>query len=95
MTHQKFVKSLLNQFRGDFQESRSRRSTSLLDNRLNNKFLIPKVGERKRDCIARLTEKHQAEGANNILLCNVYISTRYPHVGNCFKLCHSVENYKK
>ena len=78
MTHHKFVKSLVNQLKGDFREFRSRPFTLLSDNRLNNNLHIPNVWERKRNCIVFLAEKHQAEGTNNILLWNVYKSTRYP-----------------
>ncbi|KOX67408.1 hypothetical protein WN51_10980 [Melipona quadrifasciata] len=48
ITHYKFVKNLINQLRGYFRESES---TSLPDNRPNNKLYILNVGERKWDCI--------------------------------------------
>lgn len=50
MKNQKFVKNLVKQLRGDFREPRRIcPSTSLSDNRLNNKLHIPNMGERKRD----------------------------------------------
>ena len=52
ITHYRFVKSLINQLRGDFHESRTRPSTSWSNNRLNNKQHICYVTGRKRDCIA-------------------------------------------
>ena len=54
--------------RNDFREPGSRPSTSSSDNRLNNKFQIPIVGERKWDSIVVLTEERKAKGPNNILL---------------------------
>ena len=62
------MKSFVNQLGGDFRETRSRLSTSLSHNRLNNKLHILNMGERKWDCIVFLIDKYQSEEANNILL---------------------------
>lgn len=95
MTHHKFVKSLVKQLRGDFRESRSRPSTSLSDNRLNNKLHIPNVGERKRDCIVCSDRKTPGGRRQTTFYCETCTNQPAMHVGNCFKLYHTVENYKK
>lgn len=68
MTHYKFVKSPINQLRGNFRELRTYSLTSLSDNRLNNKLHIPNVGEKKLDCIVCSDRKTPGGKASNNLL---------------------------
>lgn len=69
MTHHEFV-SLVNQLRGDFREPLTRPSTSLSENRWNNKLHILNVEKRKRNCIVCANKKTPGGGkaSNSILL---------------------------
>ncbi|XP_047361946.1 piggyBac transposable element-derived protein 4-like [Vespa velutina] len=95
MTHHKFVKVLIDQLRGDFRESRTRPSTSSADNRLENKLHIPDVGQRKRDCIVCSDRKTPGGRRQTTYYCQTCTNQPAMHFGECFKVYHTVLNYKK
>ncbi|CAK9810844.1 PiggyBac transposable element-derived protein 4 [Anthophora plagiata] len=95
MTHYKFVKALIDQLRGDFRESRMRPSTSSAENRLDNKLHIPDVRQRKRDCIVCSDRKTPGGRRQTTYYCQMCVNQPAMHIGECFKLYHTVQNYKK
>lgn len=95
MRHYKFVKSLINQLRGNFRELKTYPLTSLSDNRLNNKLHIPNVGEKKLNCIVCSDRKTPGGRRQTTYYCETCINQSAVHTANCFKIYHTVENYKK
>lgn len=95
MTHHKFVKTLVDQLKGDFRVSKTRPSTSSADNRLNNKLHIPDVGQRKRDCIVCSNRKTPGGRRQTTYYCQTCTNQPAMHIGECFKTYHTVQNYKQ
>lgn len=95
MTHHKFVKTLVDQLKGDFRVSRTRPSTSSADNRLNNKLHIPDVGQRKRDCIVCSNRKTPGGRRQTTYYCQTCTNQPAMHIGECYKTYHTVQNYKQ
>ncbi|KAI4487117.1 hypothetical protein M0802_012031 [Mischocyttarus mexicanus] len=95
MTHHKFVKTLIDQLRGDFRVSRTRPSTSSGDNRLDNKLRIPDVGRRKRDCIVCSDRKTSGGRRQTNYYCQTCNKQPAMDIGKCFKMYHTLQNYKQ
>ncbi|XP_017792479.1 PREDICTED: piggyBac transposable element-derived protein 4-like, partial [Habropoda laboriosa] len=91
MTHHKFVKTLIDQLRGDFRVSRTRPSTSFEDTRLDNKLHIPDVGQRKRDCIVCSNRKTPGGRRQTAYYCQTCTNQPAMHIGECFKIYHTVQ----
>ena len=95
MTHHKFVKTLIDQLRGDFRVSRTRPSTSSGDNRLDNKLHIPDVGRRKRVCIVCSDRKTSGGRRQTNYYCQTCTNQPAMHIGECFNMYHTLQKYKQ
>lgn len=93
MTHYKFVKTLISQLRGEFRAPRSHPTPSSDAERLDNKLHIPDVGK-KRDCIVCSRRNQDGGRRQTTYYCQTCPSQPTMHIKECFKIYHTVQNYK-
>ena len=100
ITHLRFIRKLVLSLVGDFRQrakKRGRPSTSDVENRLDGKLhiLVPHPEKKHNDCMVCSNRKAKGERKTTVYFCETCERHPFLHVGNCFKMYHTVKDYKK